>query len=126
MKMTVLEGTDPDVLDGDYKIRTDAIAKCALAALKIGYVVFVIHDGGSCLASGAGDPSFNKFGISQDCKSDGKGALGAHHVYVTGGVQGMLWRRNYEYTWAVILKFWSKDLSITVLKERYVRRIFPC
>ena len=87
--MTVLEGKDPDVLDGDYKQRTDAIEKCALAAIKKRYAVFVIHDGGLCLVRGAGYHSFNKFGISQDCKSDGKGAARAHHVYVIGGVQGM-------------------------------------
>ena len=93
--MTVLEGTDRGVLDGDYKLRTDAIEKCALTALKTRYIVFAIHDGGSCLASGSVDPTFNKFGISRDCQSDGKGASGAHHVYVIGGIQGMS-LSNYE------------------------------
>ena len=104
--MTVLEGTDRDVLDGDYKLRTNAIEKCALAVLKIGYMFFAIHDGGSCLVSGSAEPTFNKFGISQDCQSDGKGASGAHHVYVIGGIQGMLWC-NYEYMWTVVLEFLS-------------------
>ena len=95
--MTVLEGEDPDVLDGDYKLRADAIEKCALVALKIGYIVFAIHDGGSCLASGSVYPTFNKFGISRDCQSDGKGSSGAHHVYVIGGIQGMLWTVTVEF-----------------------------
>ena len=87
--MTVLEGEDPDVLDGDYKLRADAIEKCALVALKIGYIVFAIHDGGSCLVSESVDPTFNKYGILQDCKSDGKGASEASHVYLTSGIEGM-------------------------------------
>ena len=89
MGMTVLEGKDPDVLDGDYKLRTDAIEKCALAAMKKRYHVFAIHDGGSCLVSESVRPTFNKYGISQDCKSDGKGAPGASHVYLTNGIEGM-------------------------------------
>jgi len=96
MGMTVLEGKDPDVLDGDYKLRTDATEKCALAAMKKRYDVFAIHDGGSCLVSRSVNPTFNKYGISQDCKSDGKGASGASHVYLTSGIEGMLWT-NFEY-----------------------------
>ena len=87
--MTVLEGEDPDVLDGNYKLRTDAIGKCALAAMKRQYEVFAVHDGGECLVSGSFFPTFNKYGISQDCESDGKGGSGASHVYIIGGIQGM-------------------------------------
>lgn len=101
-RMTVLEGQDPDMLDGDYKLRADAIEKCALAAIKLRYAVFAIHDGGSCLASDTVHPTFNKFGISQDCKSDGKGGPGATHVYVPGSIQGMLCS-SYEWTETVIL-----------------------
>ena len=88
--MTVLEGTDPEVLDGNYTLRTDAIEKCALAALKKVYDVFVVQDGGLCLVSSTQIPTFNKYGISQDCKSDGKGASGAGHVYIIGGVKGTI------------------------------------
>ncbi|XP_078364962.1 uncharacterized protein LOC144649346 [Oculina patagonica] len=88
-KMTSLEGKDPDVLDGNYTLRTDAISKCALAALKKEYEVFAVHDGGLCLADYAVYPTFNKYGISQDCKSDGKGGTGASHVYVIGGIQAI-------------------------------------
>ena len=95
--MTVLEGKDRDVLDGDYKLRTDAIEKCALEAMKRRYAVFAIHDGGSCLGSTIVPPTFNKFGISQDCKSDGKGGPGSTNVYVSGSIQGMLCS-SYEWT----------------------------
>ena len=84
--MTVLEGKDADVLDGNYTLRTDAIGKCALAAWKSWYDLFAVHDGGLCLV---GD-SFNQYGISQDCKRDGKGGSGASHVYIIGGIQGMI------------------------------------
>lgn len=84
-----LEGKDPDVLDGNYKLRTDAIEKCALAAMKTRNNVFAIQDGGKCLVSTTRTPTFIKHGISQDCKSDGKGASGASHVYLTFGTKGM-------------------------------------
>ena len=87
--MTVLEGEDPDVLDGSYKARTDAIGKCALAAMKRGYQVFAVHHGGQCLLSGTVTPTFNMYGTSQNCKGDGKGGSGASHVYIIGGTQGM-------------------------------------
>ena len=83
-----LEGKDSDVLDGNYKLRTDAIEKCALAALKTRNAVFALQDGGKCLVSNTWDLTFNKHGISQDCKSNGKGASGASHVYLTFGTKG--------------------------------------
>jgi len=51
-------------------------------------VAFAIQDGGKCLFSSR-DATFNKYGISQDCKSDGKGAPGASHVYLIFGIEGM-------------------------------------
>ncbi|XP_078364950.1 uncharacterized protein LOC144649337 [Oculina patagonica] len=94
-KMTVLEGKDPDVLDGNYTLRTDAINKCALAAMKRIYEVFAVHDGGSCLVDYTSNPKFNKYGMSEDCKSDGKGGSGASHVYVIGGTQVITSRTKY-------------------------------
>jgi len=99
MDMTVLK--DPDVLDGDYKQRTDAIDKCALAAVKKRYDAFAIHEGGSCLVGETFHLTFNKYGISQDCKSDGKGAAGASHVYLPSGVEGMFWN-NFEHMCSAI------------------------
>ena len=87
--MTTLEGEDPDVLDGNYSLRTDAVDKCALAVMKRAKKVFAVHDGGQCLVFASINPTFNKYGISQDCKSDGKGGSGAIHVYIIGGIQGM-------------------------------------
>ena len=93
--MTVLEGKDPEVLDGYYKFRTDAIGKCALAAKKrlldeeeVSKEAFAVQDGGLCLLSLS--LSFTKYGISHDCKSDGKGGPGANQVYIFGGIEGIM------------------------------------
>ena len=88
--MTSLEGKDPEVLDGSYALRTDPIAKCALAAIRGEREVFAVHDGGLCLVSYSLNPSFNKYGISEDCKNDGQGGSAATHVYILGRIQGMV------------------------------------
>ena len=94
--MTVLEGKDPEVLDGYYKFRTDAVGKCALAAMKRRYEVLAVQDGGLCLLSGTLYPIFNKYGTSQDCTSDGKGGPGANQVYIIGGIEGIIQPSNYQ------------------------------
>ena len=102
MGMTVLEGEDPDVLDGDYKLRTKSIKKCALAAMKKRYGVFALFDDGACLGGRIQYPKFNTYGISQDCKSNGKGASAAIYVYLTSGTEGMLW---YNYGCICVQRF---------------------
>lgn len=94
-KMIVLEGKDPYVLDGNYTLRTDAVDKCALAAMKRRHEVFAVHDGGQCLVGDSPyTPTFKKYGISQDCESDGKGGSGAIHVYFIGEAEGILYLRK--------------------------------
>ena len=66
-----LEGQD-HLLDGDYKSRKNAIQKCILVGKGRGYGVVGIQDGGMCVGSAKGK-GLNKYGISHDCKSDGKG-----------------------------------------------------
>ncbi|XP_078364951.1 uncharacterized protein LOC144649338 [Oculina patagonica] len=92
-KMTVVEEEDAAILDGNYTLRTDAISKCAMAAMKRKEELFAVHDGGLCLVGFYG---FNQYGISQDCKSDGKGGPGARHVYVIGSVQGFMSTREHH------------------------------
>ena len=95
--MTVLEGKDPEVLDGYYKFRTDAVGKCALAAKKRRSEMFAVQDGGLCLMNFYMYPIFNKYGISRDCKSDGKGGPGANEVYISGGgIEGT--KYNSQFT----------------------------
>ena len=86
--MDSLEGQD-HLLDGNYKTRTDAIQKCILVGKGRGYEVVGIQDGGMCVGS-ATLRGFNKYGISYDCKSDGKGGPWATEVQALRGVPGTL------------------------------------
>ena len=65
----------------DYKSRQQAIQKCAVFAKLKGYKMFGIQDGGMCVTSASAHETYNKYGESQDCKSDGKGGFLANHVY---------------------------------------------
>ena len=76
--MEVLEGKD-HLLDGNYTSRKDAIEKCLLVGRGRGYEVVGIQDGGMCVGS-AKLRDFNKYGISRDCRSDGKGGPWATEV----------------------------------------------
>ena len=86
--MEILEGKD-HLLDGDYTTRKDAIAKCILVGKGRGYPIVGIQDGGMCV----GSPTlkdFNKYGISHDCKSDGKGGPWATEVHALTADEGRL------------------------------------
>ena len=65
----------------DYKTRQQAIQKCAVFAKLKGYKMFGIQDGGMCVTSASAHETYNKYGESQDCKSDGKGGPWANQVY---------------------------------------------
>ena len=69
------------LLWNDYKTRQQAIEKCAVFAKLKGYKMFGIQDGGMCVTSASAHETYNKYGESQDCKSDGKGGPRANQVY---------------------------------------------
>ena len=71
----------PNLLYYNYKARAQAIQKCAVFAKLQGYKMFAIQDGGMCLTSATAHKTYNKYGESQDCKSDGKGGPWANQVY---------------------------------------------
>ena len=75
-----LEGKD-SILDGAYYHRANPIAKCAVAALRAGYSLFAVQNGGWCAASATGLQSFFKYGKSTACKADGEGGPWANEVY---------------------------------------------
>ena len=79
--ITVVEGKDP-ILDGSYHSRTNAIAKCAVAALRKGYTMFAVQNGGHCQTSATAAQTFDKYGKSTACKADGEGGWWANQVYV--------------------------------------------
>ncbi|XP_044165741.1 uncharacterized protein LOC114963329 isoform X1 [Acropora millepora] len=76
-----IEGSDP-VLDGNYKVRRNAISKCAVATLQKRYGVFAVQDGGWCAASKTAGNTFDKYGKSDACNEDGKGGGWANNVYL--------------------------------------------
>lgn len=84
-----MEGKD-SILDGSYSSRTNSIAKCAVAAMRAGYNMFAVQDGGWCAASATGPQTFNKYGKSTACKSDGEGGSLANQVYFTKGKSSKL------------------------------------
>ena len=79
-----LEGKD-SILDGSYGARKNAIAKCAVAAMRKGYKMFAVQHGGWCAASDTADQTFDKYGRSAACESDGEGGPWANQVYVIKG-----------------------------------------
>ncbi|XP_068721032.1 uncharacterized protein [Montipora capricornis] len=81
-----LEGKD-SILDGSYGVRKNAIAKCAVAAMRKGYKMFAVQHGGWCAASATADQTFDKYGTSAACESDGEGGPWANQVYIIKGFE---------------------------------------
>ena len=79
-----LEGADP-LLVGAYLNRENAIEKCALAAHKRGFRMFAVQNGGWCAASVSAEKTFNKYGQSTYCRSDGEGGPLSNDVYIIKG-----------------------------------------
>ena len=77
-----LEGADP-ILDGSYSTRKNPIVKCAVAAMKRGYRMFAVQNGGWCAASSTAPQTYDKYGKSIACRSDGEGGPWANQVYLT-------------------------------------------
>ena len=60
-----------EILEGKHNL-LDGNKKCILVGRGRGYPIVGIQNGGRCV----GSPTlkdFNKYGVSRDCKSDGKG-----------------------------------------------------
>ena len=76
-----LEGKD-SILDGSYGSRKNPIAKCAVAAMRAGYSMFAVQNGGWCAASATAPKTFDKYGKSTACRSDGEGGGWANQVYL--------------------------------------------
>ena len=85
-----IESVD-EIIEGDfvkgqfyadnYKTRKQAVRQCGFIAKLKGYKMFAVQDGGLCLTSATAHQTYNKYGESQDCKSDGKGGPWANQVY---------------------------------------------
>ena len=80
----IKEGTD-SILNGLYYYRLNPIAKCAVAAMRAGYSMFAVQNGGQCAASATALRTFDKYGISTACNADGEGGPWANQVYLIKG-----------------------------------------
>ena len=49
-------------MDRKYNVRKNAIAKCAVAAIRAGYSMFGVQDGGWCASSASAPQTFDKYG----------------------------------------------------------------
>ncbi|XP_074617550.1 uncharacterized protein LOC141876695 [Acropora palmata] len=76
-----LEGKD-SLLDGSHGSRKYPIVKCAVAAMRNGYSVFALQNGGWCAASAIAVKTYDKYGKSGSCRFDGEGGPWANQVYL--------------------------------------------
>jgi len=72
-------------LDGSYGNREDPINKCYRVAKKRGFRLFAVQHGGWCAGSASAPQTFDKYGTSTACKSDGEGGDWANQVYLIKG-----------------------------------------
>ena len=84
-----LEGKDT-ILDGPYRSRKSAIAKCAIASRRKGFRMFALQHGGWCASSATAEKTFDKYGKSNDCQEDGEGGPWANNVYVIEGKENCI------------------------------------
>ena len=82
--LQIIEGMD-SILDGSYSSRLNPIAKCAVAAMRAGYSMFAVQNGGLCAASATAPQTFDKYGKSAACKVDGEGGPLANQAYLIKG-----------------------------------------
>ena len=70
--------------DGSHASRKNPIAKCAVAAMRAGYSMFAVQNGGHCQtdAMSSTAQTFDKYGKSTVCKDDGEGGPWGNQVYV--------------------------------------------
>ena len=69
------------ILDGLYTRRYDEVQKCYKAASFLGFKVFAVQDGGQCFSSATANATFDRYGRSTECLSDGAGGPMANQVY---------------------------------------------
>ena len=118
-----LEGKD-SILDGSYTSRANPIAKCAMAAMRAGYSMFAVQDGGWCAASATAPQTFDKFGKSTACMADGEGGPWANEVYL---MKGRL-RKLQTITCLAIInsnkKIYYCNIKLQYSKQSYLKVLF--
>ncbi|XP_078616433.1 adhesion G-protein coupled receptor G7-like [Branchiostoma floridae x Branchiostoma japonicum] len=76
-----LEGTDPRLDGRNYLFRDNPIEKCYQVALSRGFPMFAVQASGWCAGSADGLNTYNKYGPSTTCASDGEGGPWGNEVY---------------------------------------------
>ena len=87
-----VEGKDEvkHILDGNFRIRKNAIFKCYEATKYLGWSkVFALDADGRCSTSGDAEETYNMYDKSRRCKGQGKGGHKAINVYqITSSASG--------------------------------------
>ena len=63
-----MEGKHPLLMEPDYKARSNALLKCAEAALDNNFKYFALQNGGQCFSGPAADKTFMEYGIINTCR----------------------------------------------------------
>ena len=80
----LIEGSSP-MLRGNYKRRANAIGKCSSEAIRRGYRLVGVQDGGQCFSGPRALRTFAKYGRSNRCRN-GKGGTWANDIYRISGM----------------------------------------
>ena len=64
----LIEKKHPMLYEDDYKTRTNALMKCAEAALDNNFGIFSVQNGGQCFSGKDADKTYMKYGVSDSCK----------------------------------------------------------
>ena len=76
--LSSLEGKHPLLKTRNYKARSNALMKCAEAAIDKKFKFFALQNGGQCFGQADQVESYKKFGPSRNCKGIIAFQLGKH------------------------------------------------
>ena len=123
------------LLRGNYQRRKRAIEKCAYTAIKYGYTIIGVQNGGWCASGPRALKTFAKYGRSNRCRN-GKGGPWANDVYRIIGIkritlmdpnarkvtpvlnfEGIVWEKNIDCQYTTCLWFAAS------FKNRDIRKV---
>ncbi|XP_057313955.1 uncharacterized protein LOC130655241 isoform X2 [Hydractinia symbiolongicarpus] len=105
-----LEGTHY-LLKDHFLRREDAIHKCGVVAISLGYNVFTIQDGGLCASGPTLHLTYNKDGTANNC-AVGKGGLFANSVYEINKFYTGILTTYHKHLGSLMLKLSPKSLLL--------------
>ena len=81
---------ESEPLTDDHLTSEDAIKNCYLSAKSRGYAIFALQNGGRCATSADAEETYDMYGSSTNCSSDGKGGIMVNQVYRIGKLSLLL------------------------------------